>query len=142
VVYCQEAPEPYFEDFGKARLVNGSAHVQIEREFASLIKRDDYMVFITPGGECNGLFVAQQNAQGFEVREFKSGKSDIPFSYRIVARRSDIEGKRLARLDPARKPNVAKVHQNRAGLTRSGPEPVAPRANQNRPNGQGRDEGP
>ena len=45
LVYCQESPEPYFEDFGRARLVNGVAHVQLEPEFASIVKRDDYMVF-------------------------------------------------------------------------------------------------
>ena len=51
VLYCQESPEPYFEDFGRARLVNGVAHVQLEPEFASIVKRDDYMVFLTPEGE-------------------------------------------------------------------------------------------
>jgi hypothetical protein len=108
VLYCQESPEPYFEDFGRARLVNGVANVQLEPEFASIVKRDDYMVFLTPGGDAS-LYVGPQNANGFEVRETNGGKSNIPFTYRIVAKRKDIEGKRLARLDPRVNQNIAQM---------------------------------
>jgi hypothetical protein len=109
IVYCQESPEPYFEDFGRARLVNGVAHVQLEPEFASIVKRDDYMVFPVPGGDSNGLYISQQTPQGFEVRESKGGTSSIPFTYRVVAKRRDIEGKRLERLDPKVKANIAQM---------------------------------
>lgn len=34
-VYCQESPEPYFEDFGRGQLAGGVANVQLEREFRS-----------------------------------------------------------------------------------------------------------
>src|SRR4029079_19549221 len=79
VVYCQESPEPYFEDFGRARLVNGQARVQLEAEFASIVKRDDYMVFLTPNAEPKGpLYVSQQNGNSFEVREANGGRSDLP----------------------------------------------------------------
>ena len=37
LVYCQESPEPYFEDFGRARLAGGVARVNLEQEFASLV---------------------------------------------------------------------------------------------------------
>ena len=85
VVYCQESPEPYFEDFGRAQLVNGVAQIDIEREFASIVRREDYMVFLTPGGDSKGLYVSRQNPQGFEVREAQGGKSSLPFTYRVVA---------------------------------------------------------
>lgn len=115
VLYCQESPEPYFEDFGRSSLINGVAQVQIEREFASLIKRDDYMVFITPGGESKGhLYVSRQTIGGFEVREAGGGTSNVPFSYRIVAKRTDIESKRLARLDPGLKHNLARMRADAA----------------------------
>lgn len=68
--------------------VNGVAHVQLEAEFASIVKRDDYMVFITPGGEKNPLYVGPQNANGFDVREANSGTSSIPLTYRVVAKRN------------------------------------------------------
>jgi hypothetical protein len=121
VMYCQESPEPYFEDFGRARLVNGQAHVQLEPEFASIVKRDDYMVFITPGGDSNGLYVSQQNPNGFDVRESKGGKSDLPFTYRIVARRKDIPGKRLERLDPKIKQNLAAMRAQSASKSTATP---------------------
>jgi hypothetical protein len=115
VLYCQESPEPYFEDFGRAKLTNGRAHVQIEPEFASIIKRDDYMVFVTPNGEVkNPLIVTSQSGNAFEVYEANNGRSDAPFTYRIVARRKDIQGKRLERLDPKLKQNLATMRANAA----------------------------
>jgi hypothetical protein len=119
VLYCQESPEPYFEDFGRAQLVNGHARVQLEAEFASIVKRDDYMVFITPGGNSNGLHVSQQNGNGFDVRENNGGRSDLLFTYRIVARRRDIAGKRLERLDPTPKQVLAKMRADSASERRA-----------------------
>ena len=98
-VYCQEATEPYFEDFGRANLQGGVAQVQLDGDFLSIVKRDDYMVFLTPGGDSNGLSIAKQDGRGFEVREAKGGKSNLPFSYRIVAKRRDVDVQRLARVD-------------------------------------------
>ena len=43
------------------------------------------------------------------MREANGGTSSIPFTYRIVAKRKDIEGKRLARLDPQVKANIAQM---------------------------------
>src|SRR5207247_163732 len=62
VVYCQESPEPYFEDFGEARLVNGVAQVTLEAEFASLVAGGKYMVFPVAEGEVRGLFVSRKSA--------------------------------------------------------------------------------
>ena len=89
--------------------------MQLEPEFASLVKRDDYMVFLVAEGESKGhLFIGQKNANGFEVREANAGTSNIPFTYRIVAKRKDIEGKRLARLDPKLKQNLAAMRAQAA----------------------------
>lgn len=122
VVYCQESLEPYFEDFGRGRLAGGAAHVELDRDFASIVKRDDYMVFITAGGDSKGLYVSNQTGQGFDVRESQGGKSDLPFTYRIVARRKDIEGKRLARLDPAVKANLAAMRAKTAAKVAATPQ--------------------
>ena len=43
------------------------------------------------------------------MREANGGTSSIPFTYRIVAKRKDIEGKRLARLDPQVKANIGQM---------------------------------
>jgi hypothetical protein len=132
IMYCQESPEPYFEDFGRAQLNNGVARVQIEPEFAIIVKRDDYMVFVVAMGDCKGLYISQQNANGFEVRELQGGSSSVRFTYRIVARRKDIAGKRLERLDPKLKLNLANMRSQASaktppGLRRAGESPlVAP----------------
>jgi hypothetical protein len=55
-------------------------------------------VFLTPRGECKGLYVINQKGGSFEVRELNGGKSDIPFSYRIVAKRKGYEDLRLAKV--------------------------------------------
>jgi hypothetical protein len=114
VLYCQESPEPYFEDFGDGRLMAGVAQVQLEREFASVITQDNYRVFLTPAGDCKGLYVSGKDANGFVVRELQGGVSNVPFSYRVVAKRKDIEGKRFARLDPRVKQNIAKMRAESA----------------------------
>jgi len=88
-LYCMESPEVWFEDFGSAKLARGRALVKLDSNFAKVIKR--YRVFVTPEGNCHGLYVRHKSANKFEVRELMGGKSSIPFSYRIVNRRKDIK---------------------------------------------------
>ncbi len=94
--YSIESPESWFEDFGEAKLVDGRTTVQLDSGFSSAVMTDSYHVFLTPYGDSNGLYVSRRGKRGFEVREQGKGKSNIPFSYRVVAKRKDIEGKRLA----------------------------------------------
>lgn len=93
--YCVESPENWFEDFGSGSLAGGRATIELDADFASLVKARDYHVFLTPEGDCNGLYVHRKGAGGFEVRELQKGASSVGFSYRIVARRRDARGKRL-----------------------------------------------
>jgi hypothetical protein len=58
--------------------------------------------------------VSHKDANGFEVRELQGGVSNVPFSYRVVAKRKDIEGKRFARLDPRVNQNIAKMRAESA----------------------------
>jgi hypothetical protein len=68
--------------------------------FAKVIKRGDYHVFLTPRGDCRGLYVRSQGGASFEVRELGGGTSSVAFSYRIVGRRKDItRHKRFAKID-------------------------------------------
>lgn len=94
-LYCVESPENWFEDFGRGKLSGGRAAIELEADFAKLVKAGDYHVFLTPEGDCNGLYVHRKTAGGFEVRELQKGTSSAGFSYRIVARRRDARGKRL-----------------------------------------------
>ena len=98
-LYCIESPELWFEDFGAAKLKDGRAVVQLDADFAKVIKRGDYKVFLAPEGDCRGLYVRRRGAS-FEVRELMGGKSSIAFSYRIVGRRRDVKGhRRFAKID-------------------------------------------
>ena len=97
---------PTMEDFGEAQLVNGQAAVSLERTFGSMIDaRRSYLVFITPEGECNVLYVASKTPAGFVVREAKGGHSTIAFQYRIVAHPYGDSSERLATMSSS--PNVA-----------------------------------
>src|SRR5262249_46435113 len=101
LLYCMESPEVWFEDFGTARLKRGRAVVRLDPDFGRVIKRNNYRVFITPEGDCRGLYVRRKHAASFEVRELAGGKSSVMFSYRIVAHRKDIRGyTRFAKIDP------------------------------------------
>jgi hypothetical protein len=100
VLHCMESPEHWFEDFGAAKLKNGRAVVALDADFAKVIKRGDYRVFVTPEGDCHGLYIRNRSAARFEVRELGGGKSNVAFSYRIVGRRKDIRRhRRFARID-------------------------------------------
>ncbi len=94
-LYALESPESWLEDFASAKLSKGKCQVKLERNFASVIRADSYHVFLTPKGESNGLFVSRQTRNGFEVKEQGGGESNIEFSYRVVAKRKDIAGKRM-----------------------------------------------
>jgi hypothetical protein len=99
VLHCMESPEHWFEDFGAAKLKRGRAVVKLDANFAKVIKRGDYKVFLTPEGDCRGLYV-RKSAASFEVRELAGGTSSVAFSYRIVGRRKDIRGhRRFAKID-------------------------------------------
>jgi hypothetical protein len=99
-LYCMESPELWFEDFGEAKLARGRAVVKLDSHFAKVIKTGDYRVFVTPEGDCGGLYVHRKRAANFEIRELAGGKSGIAFSYRIVGRRKDIRNhRRFAKID-------------------------------------------
>jgi len=96
-LYTIEAPENWFEDFGSASLSGGIARVKLDPAFAATVNTGmEYHVFLTPKGDCEGLFVTSETPAGFEVRELRHGQSNVAFDYRIVARRKGYEGVRLA----------------------------------------------
>ena len=75
----------------------GAAHVDLEPVFGQTVNTGvEYHVFLTPDGDCKGLYVSAKSADGFDVRELGGGKSSIAFEYRIMAKRSGYEELRLA----------------------------------------------
>jgi len=95
-LYAVEAPDNWFEDFGSGVLSNGVATVAFDPTFVQTVNTTlEYHVFLTPNGDCKGLYVANKSAGSFEVRELGGGTSSIAFDYRIVAKRSGYENVRL-----------------------------------------------
>jgi hypothetical protein len=96
-LYAVEAPENWFEDAGSGRLSNGAAVVQLESTFAQTVNGEvEYHVFLTPNGDCKGLYVTNKTGDSFEVRELGGGTANVGFDYRIMARRKGYETIRLA----------------------------------------------
>jgi hypothetical protein len=101
LVYCQESPESWFEDFGEGRLVNGRAHIELDRLYLQTVTIDAQnlmKVFIQLNDpDCNGTAVIR-GTTGFDVVELQDGKGSASFSYRVVAKRRGFEQVRLERL--------------------------------------------
>jgi len=95
-LYCLESPESWFEDFGKGTLDCGQANVTFDPDFAAVVDLDDYHVFLTPYGRRDVfLSVTEQTPAGFRV-EAQDETAIGRFSWRVVAKRKDIVGERLA----------------------------------------------
>jgi hypothetical protein len=86
VFRCVESPKVTVEDWGIAELKDGKAFVGFSEEFVALMSdKTEYAVFLTPEGECNGLYVSKKEFYGFEVKELGNGKSNIRFSWQVKA---------------------------------------------------------
>ena len=95
-VFSMESPEVWFEDFGAGQLGSGITTVALDRSFLQTVGlAKGYHVFVTPKGDCNGLYVTNQTSTGFEVRELNRGQSNVPFDYRIVGHRKGFEATRM-----------------------------------------------
>ncbi len=98
LLYCQESPECWFEDFGEGQLVNGRCHVELDPLFLETVTIDQtnpMHVFIQlHDPDCEGVAVDRKPA-GFDVVELKDGASNVSFSYRVAAKRKGFESKRL-----------------------------------------------
>jgi len=123
-LFCLEAPQSFFEDVGEARLANGSAQVTIDPAFASVVDLSQTShIFLTPQGDCNGLFVAERSDSGFTVRELRNGTSSLTFSYRIMAHRADATA---ARFGVSKSPHSNSVSAPRIDSAPVPPERVSP----------------
>ncbi len=98
VMYAQESPENWFEDFGEGRLVNGRAHIELDPLFlqtATINDQNPMRVFIQLNDpDCNGTAVIR-GTTGFDVVELQNGTGNASFSYRVVAKRRGYETLRL-----------------------------------------------
>ncbi len=118
VSYAARDSQPTLEDFGEAQLIDGNAHVRLDRTFANATDRDaGYLVFITPEGNSHGLYVTAKTPTGFTVHENDGGTSSLPFSYRIVAKPFGASGQRLPTVDIRYKAPPPPFHKPSFSLT-------------------------
>jgi hypothetical protein len=129
LVYCVESPESWIEDFGTEKIASGKADVSLDPDFAAVVHTDDYKVFLTPLGDSKGLYVAQQSAAGFSVREQQGGTSTLSFHWRVVARpavAAEKKAQRLAKFEPPKPVATPKVAVVPVGAPSTSPTPPAP----------------
>ena len=113
-VFSMESPEVWFEDFGSGQLMGGLTAITLESSFTQTVNlKNGYHVFLTPKGDCKGLYVTNETPTGFEVREMGGGQSSVDFDYRIVAHRAQYE---KVRLPAATLPKVGQPKQRPAAL--------------------------
>ena len=106
-MYGVHAAENWFEDFGTGQMVHGAAVIKIDPAFAETINGQmDYQVFLTPRGDCEGLYVTNQTATSFEVHELRKGSSSVGFNYRITARRVGRESERMMDVTEQMRPDA------------------------------------
>jgi hypothetical protein len=114
-LYAVESPDNWFEDAGSGQLSSGMSVVDLESTFAETVNTNlDYRVFLTPNGDCKGLYVAQKSPTSFIVRELGGGTSNIAFDYRIMAKRKGYENVHLED-----KTAVFHISETPAGLTKA-----------------------
>lgn len=113
LVYSQESPECWFEDFGKGQLSNGRAHVELDPLFLRTVTIDTehpMNVFIQPNDpNCKGTAVVC-GLTGFDVMELANGSGNAAFTYRVVAKRKGYEDVRFG-LAPGPTPRETAAQQ-------------------------------
>ena len=92
MMFCPEAPEIVFTDYGTGKLSGGRCHIPLDPVFSKNISvnlKNPLKVFIQMEGDCNGVYVTNKSAAGFDVVELLKGTSEAAFSWSVVSTRKD-----------------------------------------------------
>lgn len=87
-VYAVTSIESTIYSKGKIQLVNGEAYVSFDRSYTSLLGEEPE-VTVSPKGNCNGLYIASVDKNGFTVKEMNNGTSNVAVSWISVGNRID-----------------------------------------------------
>lgn len=102
LMYCQESPENWFEDFGSATVSGGRCRVNLRPDFAEVITVDDanpLRVFITPN-DFFGDWCVKKDGQGFTVLA-PHAPEGATFDWRIAAKRQNFTERRMDLVESA-----------------------------------------
>jgi len=96
-LYCEEAAEVFFTDYGGGTMTNGHGHVELDPTFLQTVTIDSLnpmRVFIQMNTQISGVYVVK-GLTGFDVFENGTGRSEGAFDYRVVAKRKGYESVRM-----------------------------------------------
>jgi hypothetical protein len=92
-----ESPQNWFEDAGPGQLSGGKTMVVLDPDYVQTVNTSlEYQVFLTPYGDCKGLYVTNRTPTSFEVHELGAGTANVSFGYRVMALRRNYENVRFA----------------------------------------------
>ena len=110
LLYCVEAPEAWFEDFGEGKLAAGRAEMRLDADFLAVVDASTMHVFTESHSDEHHLSVTARTSGGFTVaagltataaaRGRRMEQANGTFSYRVVAKRKDVRAGRLAKFVP------------------------------------------
>jgi hypothetical protein len=83
-----EQPDVYAK--GKAKLQNGKQYIAFSKTFCEMAKMDELVITISPLENSKGLYIADQDARGFWVKENGEGSSSTAFSWIAMATRKEL----------------------------------------------------
>ncbi len=98
-LFCLESAESMLQDFGEVVIKGDAVSVRLPSDFAPLIRRSSYQIFLTSYGP-EGVYVRKRTSKGFEIARIKDDKEQKSFrvGYCIVAPRADLPQKRLPKV--------------------------------------------
>ena len=110
-VYSNSSLESTVYNKGVTNLVNGTVYISFGSDYVALLG-DIPVITVTPNGECNGVYIASVDKNGFTVKELMGGTSNAPISWISVGTRIDNNQMELATQlvsDPTFNRNIQQV---------------------------------
>lgn len=87
-VYAVTSVDAKIYNNGTAELVNGEAYITFDENYKALLG-DKPVVTVTPNGNCNGVYIASVDKNGFRIKEMNNGNSTVSISWISVGNRID-----------------------------------------------------
>ncbi|WP_298222067.1 hypothetical protein [Flavobacterium sp.] len=92
--YTVTSTESIIYKKGKTLLVNGGARVDFDKNYSDLLGEIP-VITVSPMGECNGLYIASIDENGFTIKELNNGSSNVSVSWIAVGDRIDAQQTKL-----------------------------------------------
>ncbi len=119
--YAVTSTEAVIYKKGNAQLVNGSATIEFDKNYASLLGESP-VVTVSPMGECKGIYIASVSKTGFTIKELNGGNANVAISWIAVGDRIDAKTNEVPAFitEKSFDENLDKVMFNDGNKTQSG----------------------